>query len=700
MINLNRKEKITAFINSKKYFPLTRDEMIVVLDVPETDIVEFNRIINEIVEDGLAFESKKGRLMPSRAQNGLTGIFCGNEKRFGFVEVEGEEKDIFIPATFTNGAMHGDKVLYKILSAGTDEKRAEGKIIKVLERKNKTLVCTLYKKFKGLEAVPDNKKIFQFIKIPFGKSMGAKKGQKVVVEILSYPTRDRFAEGKVVEIIGKADTPEAARKSVMLTYGLPEEFPVNVLKEADSLPECVSDEMIKGRRDLRDKIIFTIDGADAKDLDDAVSIEKDKDGNYILGVHIADVTHYVKEGSAINREAINRGTSVYLAGSVIPMLPKKLSNGICSLNGGVDRLTLSVEMKITPNGEIIDHEIFESVINTTERMTYDDVALILEGDVGLKEKYNKIYPSLIEMKKLAMLLRKKRFSEGSIDFDFPETKIIFDEYGDVVDITKYNYTIANNMIEEFMLAANRTVAEHFFWLDLPFVYRTHETPSEEKISSFLQLCGLFGITVKDKADNIHSKTLQQILLRVKDTPAQAIISNAMLRSMMKAKYTTECSGHFGLNEKYYCHFTSPIRRLADLAIHRIIKSHIHGRNKDFSEFASLAAKNASDREIIAEEAESLSKKIITAQFMYSYVGAEFSSTIVSITQSSFFVELENGVQGRVSLADLYDYYTYSEKTYSLISDSKEYKIGDSVNVVLVRSDKITGEIDFIPSDEI
>ena len=670
------------------------------LDVPQNDMAEFVKILDEIILDGLAFKSKKGRLMPSRAQNGITGVFCGNERRFGFVTLQGEDKDVFIPSSFTNGAMHGDKVLVKKLSSGTDEKRAEGKIIKVIERANKTLVCTLNKKFKRLEAIPDNKKISYSIKIPFGKSMGAKKGEKVLVEITSYPTKEKFAEGKIIEVLGKADTPETARKSVVLTYGLPEEFPINVQKEIETIPDSVDEKAIIGRRDLRDKITFTIDGADAKDLDDAVSIEKDENGNFILGVHIADVTHYVKEGSAINAEAIKRGTSIYLAGSVIPMLPQKLSNGICSLNYGTDRLTLSVQMTINLDGEIIDHDIFESVINTTERMTYDDVTLILDGDEKLKEQYNKIYPSLIEMKKLATILREKRFREGSLDFDFPETKLIFDDYGNIVDIKKYNYTVANIIIEEFMLAANRTVAEHFFWLETPFVYRTHETPSEEKISAFLKLCSLFDITVKDKAENIHSKTLQQILEKVKDTPAQAIVSNTMLRSMMKAKYSTECLGHFGLSEKYYCHFTSPIRRLADLAIHRIIKSYIHGQNKDFSKFASLAAKNATDREIIAEEAESLSKKIITAQYMYSYVGCEFNSTIVSITQSSFFVEIDNSIQGRVSLSDLADYYIYNENTFSLVSDSKEYKIGDKLNVILMRSDKITGEIDFIPTDEL
>ncbi len=697
---MNRKEKIMAFIRSKNYIPLTPEEMAVMLDVPENDLPEFYRILDEIIEDGLAFKSKKGRLMPSSAQNHTKGIFCGSDKGFGFVSIGENLKDVFIPSTFVNGAMHGDTVLIKILSPENGDKRAEGKVIKIVERNNKTVVGTIIKKFKGFEVVPDNKKLWHRIRIPFGKTLGAKKGEKVVAEITTYPGERKPCEGKILEVIGKADTPETARKSVMFTYGLPEEFPQNVLIEAESMPQTVSVHAISTRRDLRDKIIITIDGADAKDLDDAVSLEKDEKGNFVLGVHIADVTHYVKEGSAINAEALKRGTSVYLAGSVIPMLPKKLSNGICSLNHGVDRLTLSVEMTVNSKGEIIGHDIFESVINTTERMTYDDVYALLDGNEDLAIKYEKIIPTLREMKNLAEIFRNKRMNDGSIDFNFPETKIIFDNNGNVVDVTKYKYTIANIIIEEFMLAANRTVAEYFFWLEMPFVYRNHETPSEEKISAFLKLCSLFDITVKDKADNIHPKTLQSILSKIKNSPAEPIIANTMLRSMMKAKYSTENLGHFGLNEKYYCHFTSPIRRLADLAIHRIIKSHIHGRTKDYSDFATLAAKNATDREIIAEEAENLSKKIITAQYMYDYVGSEFDATVVSITQSGFFVELENSVQGRVSLSDLYDYYTYNENTFSLISDSKEYKIGDRVSVILVRADKISGEIDFLPTDEI
>ena len=697
---MNRKERITAYIHSKNYIPLYPEEMAVMLDVPDDDMPEFLKILDEIVNDGLAFKSKKGRLMPSSVQNGLTGTFQGNEKGFGFVVISENEKDIFIPAAFTNGAMHGDTVVVKIMSQGNAEKRPEGKIIKIKERKTCEIVCTLTKNFKGFEAIPDNKKIWHRIRIPFGKNLGARKGQKVVVKVNIYPTQSKHAEGEVVQVLGKADTPETARKSVMVTYGLPENFPENVLNEAEKILQTVTEKLISDRRDLRDKIIFTIDGADAKDLDDAISLEKDENDNFVLGVHIADVTHYVKEGSAINAEAIKRGTSVYLAGSVIPMLPKKLSNGICSLNHGVDRLTLSVQMTIDKNGEIISHEIFESVINTTERMTYDDVYEIIKGDNELIKKYKLIVPVLKEMKNLAEILRNKRMSGGSIDFDFPETKIIFDDAGNVTGIEKYEYTIANIIIEEFMLAANRTVAEHFFWLETPFVYRNHEKPSEEKMAAFLNICKFFNIAVKDKAENIHSKTLQLILEKVKEKAEKPIVANTMLRSMMKAKYSTENLGHFGLNEKYYCHFTSPIRRLADLAIHRIIKSHLHGKSKDYSEFAALAAKNATDREIIAEEAENLSKKIIAALYMYDYVGGEVEASIVSITQSSFFVEIENSVQGRVSLSDLEDYYVYSEGSFSLVSDSKEYKIGDKLNVILVRADKISGEIDFIPSDEI
>lgn len=700
MVLLNRKEKISAYIHSKQYIPLTPEEIAVMLDVPASDMAEFLGLVNELISDGLVFKTKKGKLMPSYAQNEIVGVFQGNERGYGFLLTEEGESDIFIPASFTAGAMHGDTVVVKKMSSQSGNKLPDGKIIKILKRANKTVVCTIVKRFKGFEAVPDNKKIWHRIKIPFGKTKSAKKGDKVVVEIISYPTSTKSVEGKVTLVLGRADSPETARKSVMITYGLPECFPDAVKNEVEHIPLAVEEKSLSCRRDLRNKVIFTIDGIDAKDLDDAISLEKDSSGNFVLGVHIADVTHYVKEGSSINAEAIKRGTSVYLAGSVIPMLPRELSNGICSLNHGVDRLTLSVEMTITPEGDIISHDIFESVINTTERMNYDDVYAILNGDTELIHKYETIYPTLLNMQSLATTLRNKRMREGSIDFNFPETKLVFDDDGNISDIKKYEYTIANIIIEEFMLAANRTVAEHFFWLETPFVYRNHEKPSEEKISAFLGLCKVFDILVKDKAENIHPKTLQIILENVKNTSIEPVISNIMLKSMMKAKYSTENLGHFGLNEKYYCHFTSPIRRLADLAIHRIIKSHINGNNKDYSSFAEIAAKNATDREIIAEEAENLSKKIITAQYMYDYVGKEFEADIVSVTQSGFFVQLENSVQGRVALADLKDYYTLNENTFSLISDEKEYKIGDKISVLLVCANKISGEIDFIPSDEL
>lgn len=670
------------------------------LDVPKEDYAEFEEIIKQLVADDLAFMSKKGRVLPTCAPKGIEGIFIGNERGFGFVEVEGRDRDIFIPAPFVNGAMNGDKVFVKIMHDVSPDKRAEGKVTKVINRANKKIVCTIIKKMKGFEAIPDNKKLSDNIKIPFGNTLNAKRGDKVIVNLTSYPTENKHAQGEVIQVIGKADTPETARKSVIFTYGLEESFSNKVMAEAENISDKVSKDDLNGRRDLTDKIIFTIDGKDAKDLDDAVSIEKDEKGNFILGVHIADVTHYVKKGGEIDKEALKRGTSVYLAGSVIPMLPKKLSNGICSLNENVLRLTLSVEMTIDSQGEITSHDIFESFIKTKHRMNYDDVYEILNGNKELNNKYKDIVPSILEMKKLAEILRNKRFNGGSIDFDFPETKIIFDETGEVVDITKYEYTIANIIIEEFMLAANRTIAEHFYWLDMPFVFRNHEMPSEEKMTNFFSLCKIFNIKIKDKIDNIHPKTLQNILMQVKDSPREQIVANTMLRSMMKAKYSTENLGHFGLNEKYYCHLTSPIRRLADLTIHRIIKSHLKGENIDYSSISELAAKNASEREIIAEDAENLSKKIITAQFMHSYLGYEFEATVVSITQSAFFVELENSVQGHVALSDLKDYYTYNENTFSLISDFKEYKIGDKVNVVLTRADKISGEIDFIPTEDL
>ncbi len=697
---MTRKEKIVAYIGSRNYIPLKREELATVLDVPSSDMPEFLMIIDEMIDDGLAFESKKGRLMPSNENGVLKGVFLSNEKGFGFVSVKNREKDIFIPADYSGGAMNDDVVFVKIMSTETDQKRAEGKVVKVVERNTKTLVCSLKKRFKGYEAFPDNKRYSKSIRIALADLMGARRGQKVVVEIIKYPTADRHAEGRVVEILGYESAPGTILKSVIRTFDIKDEFPADVIKETKLIPEQIAESDLAGRRDLRDKIIFTIDGEDAKDLDDAVSLEKKDDGNYLLGVHIADVSHYVKKGSAIEREAIERGTSIYLAGGVIPMLPPRLSNGICSLNHGMDRLTLSIEMTITPDGEIVDHEIFEAVIKTTERTSYEEITKVLGRDAKLLGKYEKILPMIKEMEKLARVLRNKRIAEGSIDFNFPETKLIFDDDGKVIDIKKYEYTIANSIIEEFMLAANRTVAEHFFWLGIPFVFRNHEKPSKEKMEVFFNLASVFGIVLKDKPDNVHSLTLQKVLEQVKGEAIQDVISHTMLKSMMKAQYSTENIGHFGLGANYYCHFTSPIRRLADLAIHRIIKSVIKGERTDFSAFAEIAAQNATAREVVAEEAENQSKKIKIADFMHQYVGYEFDAKIVSILPNAFFVELENSVQGRVALSDLEDYYEYNERSMSLVSPGKEYKIGDNIQVVLVRADVTSGELDFLPEDEL
>ncbi|MBR2471127.1 MAG: ribonuclease R [Clostridia bacterium] len=695
---MNRKERIFAFMRSDTYVPLKFEELALVLDVPETDLAQFNKLLCELIDEGRVVITKKGRYMCGD-DTVIAGTFCGTDKGFGFIEPDTGGKDLFISRENIGGAMHGDKIVAKILSKASDNKKGEAKVIKITERVNKTLVCTLFEKSGKLLAKPDNKKIYQYIKIHPAHTQGAEKGQKAVVKITAFPKDNKDAVGEVVEILGWVNSPETTMLAVLRTFGIPEKFPEEVMAEAKKAPKTVPKKDLAGRRDLRNELIITIDGEDARDLDDAVTVKRDSDGNFILGVHIADVSHYVRPGMAIDNEAVERGTSVYLAGGVIPMLPPALSNGICSLNENQDRLTLSCEMTFSPKGKLISHDIFESVIKTAHRMTYTDVTKILEGDKKLINKYSDIYDMLLEMKELAEILRAGRMKDGSIDFNFPEPKLVFDDEGRVIDVYKYEYTISNAIIEEFMLAANKTVAEHFFWLEMPFVYRIHETPSEEKIRELVRVLAIFNESLKGMSNNLHPKALAQVLENVKDKPSSKTISTVMLRSMMKAKYSTENLGHFGLAAKYYCHFTSPIRRLADLAIHRIIKDYLHGKNTDFGDYAALAAKNASTREVVAQDAERLSTKLKVAEYMSDFVGAEFEGVISSITQSGFYVELENTVEGRVALSDIEDdYYNYIETSYSLVGErtGQSYKIGDKITVFLARADKITGELDFIP----
>ncbi len=700
---MTRKEKIYAFINTDKYVPLMEKELAAVLDVPPSDMAEFQNILRELTEEGKIVKSRRGRYMTARETGLIAGKYQGSERGFGFVIAEGEEIDYFVSSDNTGGAMNGDSVVIKVINKATEDRRAEAQIVKVTDRANKTIVCTMKRRFKKCCAIPDNKRIWQYVQINPAHTMGAENGQKVMVEITAYPKKGGDAMGKVTEILGWANDPATSQLCVIKSFGLPEKFSDEVIGELENIPAEVAETEIKNRRDKRSETVITIDGADARDLDDAVSVKILENGNYLLSVHIADVSHYVKEGTAIFDEAVERGTSIYLAGGVIPMLPPKLSNGICSLNENVTRLTLSIDMEITPKGEIISHDIYKGVIKTAHRMTYTDVAAILKGNCRQRKTYADIVPMLKDMKKLAEILRKRRHGEGSIDFNFPETKLEFDETGRTIDVYPYEYTIANIIIEEFMLAANRTVAERFYWQSTPFVYRIHEQPSADKMTELLRILSVFGIKLKGKPENIHPKELQKVLEEIKDKPYERVVGTIMLRSMMKARYSVENEGHFGLSAKYYCHFTSPIRRLADLAIHRIIKASIDGMDcSKYQAFSAVAAENATDREILAEEAERTSKKLKIAEYVRDFIGMECEGVISSITKSGFYVELPNTVEGRVALSDMADdYYNFIPGSYSLRGErtGKTYNIGDSIKIIISGANTVTGDIDFVPADK-
>lgn len=700
---MDRKEKVFAYICSKNYVPLKAEELVTVLDVPKADIPKLTKILTELEQEGKIVCSKRGRYFSAQREHMVAGLYTSNERGYGFVaSAEQAREDYYVAREDAADAMHGDTVLMKIISHAQEGRRAQGKIVKVLQRANEMLVCKYVVKGKNRTAVPDGTKIWQEIRIGKAHTQGAENGQKVVVKIKDYGGKDRPVSGEIVEILGWANDPAVTMKSLVRSYGLPEQFPEEVMHEAERVPSELRTEELSGRRDLRAQTVITIDGADARDLDDAVCTQRLENGNRKLSVHIADVSEYVHWDSALDKEALRRGTSVYLAGGVIPMLPPRLSNGICSLNPGVPRLTLSVEMEITEQGEIVAHDIFTSVIQTKYRMTYDDVTKILEGDAELQTRYADICDMLEEMKHLAEILRKRRMKEGSLDFDIAEPKLYFDAQGRVTDIKRQQNGISQQIIEEFMLAANRTVAEHFFWLNVPFVYRIHETPNAEKMTELNQILHLFGYLLKGNLAEVHPKALQEIMEDIKDKPYQRAVGTMILRSMMKARYAPRNEGHFGLGAKYYCHFTSPIRRYPDLMIHRIIKmvlqQQMQGRNEEKAEkTVGMVAEIASERERTAEEAERVSRKMKIAEYMKQFVGNEFDAVISSVTGFGFFAELDNAVEGLVHITQLRDdYYHFLPEQCRLVGErtGRQYTIGDSVRVQLLRADAENGEIDF------
>ena len=698
------KERLLGLINDSAYSPLKKEELAVIFDIHPAEMPMFYNFLDELEEDGYIGRTKKGKIMSLNQMGLFVGKFVSHRKGFGFVESDEEyTQDLFIPADNVNTAMHNDRVIAEIVTPATDDRRAEGKIIKVVKREV-TEVVGLFQPSKNFGfVVPDNKKFNQDIYIPKKFFSGAKENDKVVVEITVWPSEDRKPEGKIIEVLGQKGERGVEIDSIVKSHGLPEEFPKKVLDEAEFVAVPIPEEEIQRRFDIRDLKTFTIDGEDAKDLDDAVSIEKLSNGNFKLGVHIADVTHYVREKSKLDKEALKRATSVYLVDKVIPMLPKTLSNGMCSLNPFEDKLTLSIFMEINDKGEVVKHDIYESVINSKARMTYTEVSDILEKDDPLlKKTFSHMVDEFKMSEELARILMKRRERRGSIDFDFPEAKIILNKDGEVVDIKHYERRISNRIIEEFMLISNETIAEHYFWLGLPFVYRVHETPSAEKMEQLSKFVATFGYTIKGDLEDVHPKALQAIVENIKGKREEEAISTILLRSLKQARYEPTCLGHFGLAAKYYCHFTSPIRRYPDLQIHRIIKEQLNNkinqkRQDQLSNIVEYASTQSSERERAAELAERDVHDYYKACYMADKVGQEFEGTISSVTNFGMFVELENTIEGLVRLANMADdYYIYDDMTYTIIGErtKKTFRIGDPVRIRVDRVNVDFREIDF------
>ncbi len=699
-----RKKTIYEFICDEFYVPMKVKEIAIMLNVPKAQRQELQEVLDALVADGKVEVSVKGKYSKAEGKF-LSGIFTAHPRGFGFVTIEGEADDIFIPESQINGAMHQDTVQVTITKGASSEKqggrRREGTITKILSRGMEELVC-YYEESKNFGfAVPDNPRFTQDIFIPKEHSMGAVAGHKVVVHVTDYGKNGKKPEGKVIEILGHINDPGTDILSIVRGYDLPMEFSEKVLKQAENVSNEVSQADMAGRMDLRDWQTVTIDGEDAKDLDDAITITKE--GNqYRLGVHIADVTNYVQEHSALDVEALNRGTSVYLVDRVIPMLPHKLSNGICSLNAGENRLALSCIMTIDEKGTVTDHTIAETVIKVDRRMSYNSVKKILEDkDEAEREEYKELVPMFELMEELAAILRKKRMKRGSIDFDFPETKILLDKQGKVVEIKPYDRNVATKIIEDFMLIANETVAQDYFWQELPFVYRTHDNPDSEKIQKLATFINNFGYSIRVGQDEVHPKELQKLLMKIEGSPEEALISRLTLRSMKQAKYTTVSTGHFGLATNYYCHFTSPIRRYPDLQIHRIIKDNLRGRMNEkkiahYEKILDEVAARSSKLERRAEEAERETNKLKKVEYMSEHLGEVFEGVISGVTEWGFYVELPNTIEGLVHITSLPDYYYYDEKSYELIGEvtNHRYKLGQKIKVYAASTDKVLRTIDF------
>jgi ribonuclease R len=697
--------KIVDFINSDDYKPMTFDEISVALNLlDEYTTEEVMEVVREMDAGVYHLLNKSGKVYSPLSLNTHVGVFIAHKKGFGFVKYDKEGvQDLFIPSKNVNHAMHGDRVIAEITQEASGYKRREGNIVTVVKRNTHQVVGKLEKHENFGFVIPREKSVGDVF-IPKKFLNDAEDGEIVVVEITCFPYRDKKAEGRIVEVLGSDDDRGIEIESIIREHGLPLEFNQKVLDNADFVAIPIPKEELERRRDLRDEMIFTIDGADAKDLDDAISIKPLDNGNYKLGVHIADVTHYVKEKSNLDKEALKRATSVYLVDKVIPMLPKQLSNGVCSLNPNEDKLALSIEMEIDSKGNVVSHEIFESVIRSKARMTYTEVSDILEeNDRGLKIKYAELVDDFRYAENLARILMKKRDKRGALDFDFPEAYIHLDENGRPYNIEPYERRIANRIIEEFMLVSNETIAEQFYWLGIPFVYRIHETPSSTKIEALNKFINTYGLLIKGDTEEVHPKAVQKIIKGITGKPGEKAIHTLILRSLKQAKYSPECSGHFGLSAKYYCHFTSPIRRYPDLQIHRIIKEFLNGklssrRQDKLGGIVDNASEQSSIMERKAEVAERDIHKFYKCVYMEDKIGQEFEGMISSVTNYGFYVELPDTVEGLVPLEELNDdFYIFNESNLEMVGKGdpgRVFKIGDMVKVKLERVNVEAREITF------
>ena len=731
-----RKQILTELMDDKAYVPMKAKELAILLNIPKSQREDLMEVLDALVAEGRIGVSKKGKYGKAETFS-VNGIFSGHPKGFGFVTVEGMEQDVFIPEDKTGAALHGDRVQIVVepdsrmsgsrSGMGSGGRRAEGAVIRVLEHANEEVVG-YYQKNKNFGfVIPDNQKLAKDIFIPQGCDMGAVTGHKVVVKITDFGSEKHKPEGRVTEIIGHVNDPGTDILSIVRAYGLPEAFPQEVMEEIEDIPDHVtvpgqpvemgslygiSDLVspdgwsgeLSGRLDLRGLQTVTIDGEDAKDLDDAVTICRDGQGHYILGVHIADVSHYVKEGSPLDREARKRSTSVYLVDRVIPMLPHKLSNGICSLNAGTDRLALSCIMEVDAQGTVLDHRIAGTVIHVDRRMTYTAVnAVVTDRDEAVMAEYEEFVPMFDCMKELADILRENRRKRGAIDFDFPESKIVLNEQGKPLEIKPYERNAATRIIEDFMLLANETVAEDYYWQSIPFLFRSHDNPDPEKMKQLGTFINNFGYFIKMQHGELHPKELQKLLDKIEGTPEEALLSRLTLRSMKQAKYTTLCSGHFGLATRYYTHFTSPIRRYPDLQIHRIIKETLKGGLNDkraahYEKILPEVAVQTSALERRADEAERETDKLKKCEYMSRFIGQDFDGAISGVTNWGLYVELPNTVEGLVRMSDLDDdYYIFDEQHYELIGEmtKKTYKLGQPVRVTVSSTDRLLRTVDFI-----